>query len=323
MTNQLLALSKINGIGPKSMIEIALYFQDNSVTDFLAINQEHFFNSIKLNSKQKQVIQNLLDDNGFNILVDEANNEILELERMNIKIVGYNETTYPQYLKYLDDAPMFLYCKGNISLLGNAKNVAVVGTRDNTEYGKLITQKTVEFLVKNDYCIVSGLALGIDTIAHKSSLEYLGKTIAVLVDVNDITPKSNKQLAQSILDNGGLLVAENSPKKQVIPALFAKRDRIQTGLSLAVFPIETGLNGGTFYAINTGVKINRNIFAPDVYRSGYKDINIKQLDGIRSIIDSKIAFAYTKIDYPQILNLLDQKKIILDTLQNKHEGTLF
>ena len=136
-------------------------------------------------------------------------------------------------------------------------------------------------------------------------------------------PKTNLKLAQRILDNGGLLVAENPPKSKIIPALFAKRDRIQTGLSLAVFPIETSLNGGTFHAINTGIKYKRIVFAPDVKRSGYSDTNIPQLEGIRSIIENNQAFAYTKIDYPKVLEILGDKKDELNKVEIISEGSLF
>lgn len=323
MTNQLLALSKINGLGPKSLIEIISYLQTSDILNFSEIDREIFFKSVKLNSKQKASILDALDNDIFEALLSEANNQILEWKHMGISTISYIDSEYPKYLKYLNDPPIFLYCKGNLSLLSNTKNVAVVGTRNNTEYGQLITEKTVQFLVQNGYCIVSGLALGIDTIAHQATLESSGKTIAVLVDVDDIAPKSNKQLAENIINSGGLLVAENPPKSKVIPALFAKRDRIQAGLSLGVFPIETGINGGTFHAIHTGKKYNRNIFVPDVRRSGYKDSNITQLEGIKSIIDSEEAFAYTKAEYSQVIELLEEKNILLSKSKSNESGTLF
>ena len=323
MNNQFLAFSKIKGLGPKALKEIITYFKAKNITNIFETDLDMFLSGINLPNKLKDTIKMNISNGKFNQFIIEADNDLNLCFEKNIKVISYYNENYPKYLKLLDDAPMFLYCKGNIDLLNNQNNVAVVGTRNNSDYGKLITQKTVQFLVENNYCIVSGLALGIDAIAHESTLEFSGKTISVLVDVDDIAPKTNLKLAQRILDNGGLLVAENPPKSKIIPALFAKRDRIQTGLSLAVFPIETSLNGGTFHAINTGIKYKRIVFAPDVKRSGYSDTNIPQLEGIRSIIENNQAFAYTKIDYPKVLEILGDKKDELNKVEIISEGSLF
>lgn len=323
MNNQFLAFSKIKGLGPKALKEIITYFKAKNITNIFETDLDMFLSGINLPNKLKDTIKMNISNGTFNQFIIEADNDLNLCFEKNIKVISYYNENYPKYLKLLDDAPMFLYCKGNIDLLNNQNNVAVVGTRNNSDYGKLITQKTVQFLVENNYCIVSGLALGIDAIAHESTLEFSGKTISVLVDVDDIAPKTNLKLAQRILDNGGLLVAENPPKSKIIPALFAKRDRIQTGLSLAVFPIETSLNGGTFHAINTGIKYKRIVFAPDVKRSGYNDTNIPQLEGIRSIIENNQAFAYTKIDYPKVLEILGDKKDELNKVEIISEGSLF
>jgi DNA processing protein len=323
MNNQFLAFSKIKGLGPKALKEIITYFKAKNITNIFETDLDMFLSGINLPNKLKDTIKMNMSNGAFNQFIIEADNDLNLCFEKNIKVISYYNENYPKYLKLLDDAPMFLYCKGNIDLLNNQNNVAVVGTRNNSDYGKLITQKTVQFLVENDYCIVSGLALGIDTIAHESTLEFSGKTISVLVDVDDIAPKTNLKLAKRILDNGGLLVAENPPKSKIIPALFAKRDRIQTGLSLAVFPIETSLNGGTFHAINTGIKYKRKVFAPDVKRSGYSDTDIPQLEGIKSIIENNQAFAYTKTDYPKVLEILSDKKDELNKIEIVNEGSLF
>lgn len=322
MKNQFLAFSKIKGLGPKGLKKIITYFKVNNITNIFETDLNIFLNSVNLSNKIKDTIKISIYSGVFNQLVLEAKDDLNISYKKNIKVISYYDDNYPKYLKLLDDAPMFLYCKGNLELLNNQNNIAIVGTRNNSSYGRIITQKTIQFLVKNNYCVVSGLALGIDTIAHESTLDIAGDTIAVLVDVDDIAPKMNLELAERILHNGGLLIAENPPKSKIIPALFAKRDRIQAGLSLAVFPIETSLNGGTFHAINTGIKNNRIIFAPDIERSGYIDTSISQLEGIRSIIKNNQAFAYTKTDYPKILQLLIDKNKELNNIVAKSDGGL-
>jgi DNA processing protein len=323
MNNQFLAFSKIKGLGPKALKEIITYFKAKNLTNIFDTDLDMFLSGVTLPNKLKDAIRIYISNGTYKQFLIEADNDLNLCFEKSIKVVSYYDENYPKYLKLLDDAPIFLYCKGNLELLNSQNNVAVVGTRNNSDYGKLITQKTVQYLVENNFCIVSGLALGIDTIAHESTLNFSGKTISVLVDVDDIAPKSNLKLAQRILDNNGLLIAENPPKSKIIPALFAKRDRIQTGLSLAVFPIETSLNGGTFHAINTGIKYKRTIFAPDVKRSGYSDIEIPQLEGIKSIIQNNQAFAYTKSDYPKVLKILSDKKEELNKVQFINEGSLF
>lgn len=323
MNNQLIALSKIKGLGPKSLKEIINSLKITHIKNIFESDIDLFFNSLKITTKLKESIRVSISNGQLEKYLAEAEEEEFLCREKNIVMISYYDDNYPKYLRLLDDAPMFLYCKGNIDLLNNQKNTAVVGTRNNSDYGKLITQKTVQFLTENNYCIVSGLALGIDTIAHESCLEFFGKTISVVVDVDDISPKKNLQLAQDILNNNGLLIAENFPGSKIIPALFAKRDRIQTGLSLAVFPIETSLKGGTFHAINTGIKYNRTIFAPDIKRSGYQDTNIDQLEGIKSIIENKQAFPYTKKDYPEVLKVLSKKEDELNQIKTLNEGCLF
>ena len=323
MNNQFLAFSKIKGLGPKALKEIITFFKVKNIVDIFNTDLDLFLSGINLPNKLKDTIRMYMLNGIYEEFLLEADNDLNFCFEKNIKVVSYYDENYPRYLKLLDDAPIFLYCKGNIELLSSQNNAAVVGTRNNSDYGKLITQKTVQFLVDNNYCVVSGLALGIDTIAHESTLDFSGKTISVLVDVNDITPKTNLKLAQRILENDGLLVAENPPKSKMIPALFAKRDRIQTGFSLAVFAIETSLSGGTFHAINTGIKYKRTIFVPDIKRSGYSDIEIPQLEGIKSIIENKQAFPYTRTDYPEVLNILSNKKEELNKVQFISEGSLF
>lgn len=323
MNSQFLAFSRIKGLGPKGLKKIIDYCKLKNITTISDSNINELLNSVSITNKLKDFIKTSMRSGLFDKLLKEAEKDLDLCYEKNIHVISYYDNNYPKYLMFLDDAPIFLYCKGNIKLLNNQNNVAVVGTRNNSDYGKLITQKTVQFLVENDYCIVSGLALGIDTIAHESALEFNGKTISVLVDVDAIAPKKNLELARNILANEGLLVSENPPETKIIPAHFAKRDRIQAGLSLAIFPIETSLDGGTFHAINTGIKYKRTIFAPDVNRSGYADSNILQLEGIKSIIENNKALPYTKVDYPKILRILSDKKEELNKVQTINEGSLF
>ncbi len=305
--DELYALSCIKGVGPKAVSAILDYLHTKSIDTLRSIDLKHLLEDKKL-SRYKKVLSENLPWDIFEKYIEEAQNKIHVIEQKGIEIISIADEDYPKLLKMTQDAPVFLYCKGNLSLLNNSNNVAVVGTRQNTQRGKLITEKSVQFLCSNKYTIVSGLALGIDAIAHQEALNNKGKTISVLVDVDNVQPTSNRALADQILADDGLLIAEESPGIRIIPSMFAKRDRIQSGLSLAVFPIETSIDGGTMHAVNNAIKENRLVYTPDISKSGYTDKNIPQLEGIRYLIEEDKATPYTIKNYDEILMALKSKQ---------------
>ena len=249
--NELFALNSIKGIGPKAVSIIINHLKQHSVNSLKDIDIDILLHDKNLTTKHKEIIKENLPWGKLQRYVEHASATLYDIEKKGIDIVSINDSNYPALLKMTQDAPLFLYCKGNLSLLNTLDNIAVVGTRQCTSLGQRITEKSVEFMCDNNYTIVSGLALGIDTIAHQTAHNSGGKTISVLVDVDNIQPSSNRKLADNIFDNNGLLVAEIPPGTKIIPSMFAKRDRIQSGLSLAVFPIETNIDGG----VKRGAKI--------------------------------------------------------------------
>ncbi len=180
-----------------------------------------------------------------------------------IKQVGTGEELYPKLLRQIHDFPKNLYCRGNISLL-NSSCFAVVGTRKLTSYGKETAQQIVRDLANNGFTIVSGLALGIDAVAHQATLDCGGKTIAVLgggVGDENIGPRTNFHLAQNILKNDGLLISEYSDKEKIFAFNFAIRDRIISGLSLGVLVIEADEKSGALITAKCALDQNRDVFA--------------------------------------------------------------
>ena len=156
----------------------------------------------------------------------------------SIRAITYRSDKYPELLREIDSPPLILYCKGNIDLL-NTDCLAVVGTRRATNYGKTACKKIVNEVASQGITIVSGLAEGIDTIAHKSTLEVKGKTIAVLGSgLLHIYPASNENLYREILDNDGLIISEYKPNEPSVTYHFPVRNRIIAGLSKAVAIME-------------------------------------------------------------------------------------
>ena len=197
-------------------------------------------------------MENLLDDFSFN-------RELDEYEKLGVKLVFRHSPEYPKLLLEIDSPPLCLYCKGNIQLL-NTKCVAIVGTRRPTEYGMVVTKQYVKELVKHNITIVSGLAQGIDTIAHNEALANYGNTIAVIAGgFNHIYPKSNSALARRMYESN-LIICENRPSCLPHAYLFPIRNRIVAGLSEAVLIPEAGVNSGTMHTKNYAIDYGRDLF---------------------------------------------------------------
>lgn len=138
-----------------------------------------------------------------------------------------------------------MFAWGNLSLL-NEPSIAVIGSRNSSEYGRNITQKITKDLVQNNVVIVSGMANGIDSVAHETCLKHGGKTIAVLGSgFKNIYPKENEKLFYKILENDGLLLSEFTIDTPVQMKNFPKRNRIISGLSLGVLVVEAAYRSGT------------------------------------------------------------------------------
>ena len=167
---------------------------------------------------------------------------------------------YPEMLRHIADPPARLYCRGNLSLL-NTECFAVVGTRAFTPYGKAAAQKIVPGLARH-FTIVSGMALGIDAIAQRATLDCGDKTIAVLgTDVEHPSPRTNYVLAQDILKQDGLLISEYNTKSKIFASNWAVRDRIVSGLSKGVLVIEADEKSGSLITAKSAGEQNRDVFA--------------------------------------------------------------
>ena len=178
-----------------------------------------------------------------------------------IKQITIEEDVYPKLLTHIADPPQVLYCQGNLDLL-NKICFGVVGTRRLTSYGKEITQNIVAGLVQAGFVIVSGLALGIDSVAHQTTLDCEGKTIAVLgTPLNQIYPPENSKLAQSILNNDGLIISEYPSGYPGLRINFAIRDRLISGLSKGVLVIEAPEKSGALITAQCAIDQNRDVFA--------------------------------------------------------------
>lgn len=190
----------------------------------------------------------------------QAEEEIKFIEKYKIQTLFLTDKSYPQRLLHCYDPPTVLYYRGNADL-NTSKIISIIGTRSNTDYGKLVTEKLISELKELNVLIISGLAFGIDVIAHKSALQNELKTVAVLAHgLHTIYPHQHKILAKDILQQGGLITEfrkGNKPDKHNFP----KRNRIVAGMADATIVIETAIKGGSMITAELANNYNRDVFA--------------------------------------------------------------
>ena len=179
----------------------------------------------------------------------------------NFEIETLKDEDIPQMLREIADPPEKLYIQGKLPS-PDTKILCVVGSRKYTQYGKDACEKLISGLRGYDITIVSGLALGIDGIAHKSALDAGLKTIAVPgsgLHESVLYPSSHKQLAEKILEKGGALISEFEPKFRATPYSFPQRNRIMAGISHAVLVIEAEIKSGTLITSKFATEYNRDV----------------------------------------------------------------
>ena len=246
--------------------------------------------------------------------------------------VKLRDRSYPKILAQIADPPKQLYCRGNLELL-NSECIGVVGTRKLTPYGKESAQYITRGLATAGFTIVSGLAMGIDAVAHQTALDTGGKTIAVLgggVSDQKIGPKINLPLSKRILENNGLLISEYSDKEEIYAYNFAIRDRIISGLSKGVVIVEADRDSGSLITAKCALDQNRDVFAVP------GNIFSQKSTGSNNLIKSGAKLVTSARDimdeYGYNLNVFDKsggnmstqdpvQKSILAILQDKGEST--
>ena len=174
--------------------------------------------------------------------------------------INYTNKEYPERLLKINKRPNEIYVKGNMSLL-NSFGIAVIGTRCPTSYGKRMCNRFTKELVQYGITIISGLANGIDSIAHKTCLENGGNTIAVLPNgFNYIYPKENENLYKNILASNGAVVTEYSINEKAESKKFLERNRIVAGIAVGTLVIEAGYRSGTSVTARLALSQGKDVF---------------------------------------------------------------
>jgi DNA processing protein len=250
-----LGFSAFAEIGPVRFKLLKDYF--GSAEGAFNASEKH----LKETGLSEKIIKNFLD---FRRSFD-FTSYLVRLDQLGITTLTYDEEHYPKLLNNIDDKPIILYLKtknkNNFEIF-NQKMIGVVGTRKITHYGRQSTEMITKDLVEKGFVIVSGLARGVDRVAHETAISSNGLTIAVLgCGLEIVYPPEHKQLAEKIIGSGGMLVSEFPPGTPMSAKNFPLRNRIISGLSLGVVVTEAAEKSGSLITASRAAEQGREVFA--------------------------------------------------------------
>jgi DNA processing protein len=248
--------------------------------------------------------------------------EMEKLERSGIKVISCHDPDYPARLREIYDYPPVLYIRSSL-LPEDEFCVAVVGTRRATVYGRQVTEEIVTDLARNKITVVSGLARGIDSIAHRSALEAGGRSIAVFASGLDIVyPGENASLAKNIIQHGAL-ISEYPLGTKPRPDNFPRRNRIMSGISLGVLVIEAGETSGAIITANMALEQNREVLAVpgSILSPGSKGTNRLIQEGAKLVTNCddileelNLRAAVYQMEFKEIIPASDTESLLMKQL---------
>ena len=312
----LLALNCHQKIGSQTLKKILAAFDDD-------IEKAWKSSDFEINKKLEPKIAELLKESQK---LFDPEKEIEKIKKLNIGYITIFDKSYPQQLKELPDAPVILYIKGNVEIL-KEPSLAVVGSRKFSPYGKMAAYKLSKESAEAGLVIVSGLALGIDAVAHLAALDANGKTIGVLgCGLDRIYPANNIGLSKKIIETGGAVVSELSPGTPPLRHNFPARNRIIAGLSLGTLVIEAAESSGALITAYEALEYNREVFAVpgNINSETSQGTNRLIQKGAKLVISTEDIFEELNIEFKksakrakEMLPESKEEKIILDLIAKK------
>ncbi len=244
-------LSLIKKLGSRRKLKLLEIYKDPEI--IFNLKKETL---IKTEGIGEETINNIISSKNERLL----NHHIEYMLKNNINIINIGDKEYPKKLKEIYDAPVSLYIKGNLSIL-NKKNIAIVGCRECSEYGKTASKYFAYNLAKQNINIVSGLAKGIDSYSHIGCIGAKGNTIAVVGNGLDIIyPKENIELANKIIETGGCIISEYPCGTKLNKMNFPARNRIISGISSGIIVVEAKEKSGTLITVDFALEQGRDVF---------------------------------------------------------------
>ena len=246
-----LSLTLIPNIGP---VQAKILLQQYDAEDIFKAKKRELEKIEGIGTVRAESIKSFTD-------FSKAEKEIAFIEKYKIKPLFITHKDYPKRLLNCYDSPTLLYYKGEADLNHN-KIIAIIGTRSHTDYGKQITEQLIEELIEQNVLVISGLAYGIDAIAHKAAVKNNLRTIGVLAHgLDQVYPSLHTGLAKEMLKAGGGLLTEFRSKSKPDKHNFPTRNRIVAGMSDATIVVETGSKGGSMITAELANNYNKDVFA--------------------------------------------------------------
>lgn len=231
---ELLALMGLRGVGPSKAISVA---------------------------RGDLEVETLIDASEMSRLLEEAEARVRECEEADVQVIGFFDDEFPAALREIPKSPAVLYVRGSTEWPNPA--LAVVGTREPSTFGETATARLTRAAAARGVAIISGLALGVDAIAHEAALNENGMTVAVLGNgLDSVSPRKHRDLARRIVEAGGSLVSEQPFGVVASPHTLVSRNRLQSGLATALLVGQTGVKGGTLHTVRFAAEQGRQVFCP-------------------------------------------------------------
>jgi DNA processing protein len=313
------AFSRVLGIGPVRFRMLLAYFQDDVAAAWQADSQT----LARVGLDQKTI------DGFLKQRADTSPQRELErLQKLRVRVITLKDKDYPPLLRDLLNAPPVLYVAGTLKPEEDRFALAIVGTRKVTAYGRQVTEQFAQELAKGQVTVVSGLAHGVDTVAHTAALDGGGRTIAVLASgLDTIYPATNLGLARRIVESGqGALISEFPLGVKPDARNFPARNRIISGLSLGVLVTEAPAQSGALITANFALEQGRDVFAVpnSIYAPGSAGTNKLLQDGAHMVMNvSDILTQLNLFLVPQHIEMQallpdnDEERVLLNLLNHE------
>lgn len=257
-------LTQINGIGP--FMQRALLARFTTPEN---VYKASFNDLIECVGIGNIIAKRIVEEKNL----DRAKKILDTVTKLNIKLLTIEDSLYPVYVKKVKESPILLYYKGK--LIENSIGVGIVGSRRCSEYGKIITLHIASYLAKKQIIVVSGMAKGIDSLAHTACIKSRGYTIAILANGLDICyPSEHKDLMDRIIQNGAI-ISEYPPGTRPNQKHFPKRNRLISAWSRKILVVEAGEKSGALITAKYGFEYNREVIAVpgDLFRRESRGTN--------------------------------------------------
>ena len=305
-----LAISQFTKIGPTRFKKLYTYFP----------TLEEAWSASLLELQKSGLEENVAEEFVIKRREIAPDFELEKLQKEDIQVITILNENYPKLLQEIFNPPALLYLKGDLTNLNNKFNLAVVGTRKISHYGQRITPEIVKPLVQNGFTIISGLALGVDALAHQSALDAQGKTIAVLgsgLDKKSIYPSSNRYLAQNILDKQGTIISEFPLGTLPLKHNFPTRNRIIAGLSLGTLVIEAAESSGALITAYYSLEQNREVFAVPGPLYNHQSLGTNKLIQKGAKLVTSHHDILEELNLQEVKNYITNQKILPETEEEK------